>query len=1017
MTPEVWHQVNELFHAALERPVEERISFLDELRQSDPFVFSEVKSLIDAHEMPNLIDQPVFALVEDILDDEPESLIGRSLAHYEIVSDLGKGGMGEVYLARDSKLDRKVALKLLPARFTTSRERLTRFVQEAKLASALSHPNIITVHEIGREGDTHYIATEFVEGSTLRDRLRQGALSVDETLTIGIQIGRALSAAHRAGVIHRDVKPENVMVRPDGYVKVLDFGLATLSEGAREPSDSTAARTEWVHSEPGVLMGTVRYMSPEQAAAQPIDLRTDIFSLGLVMYEMLAGRHPFEGMTGSETLTAIMTQEPDPIGKHEPSIPAALARVVLKAIEKDPALRYQSMDELIAEIERLKADSEFNARLIARGTPISTPAARLAVAAIIVAISGLAAWLALKGSDLDNDRPPSFRFVPIADWKVAADDDTVAARFSPDGTKIAFSSNKSGRTKTWIKELSARDAVQLTTGDSLDRTPIWSPDGGRVAFASNREGFVGVWVVPVHDGRSPVLLKALQAGRLPLPDLKRWSNDGSKIYYELNRNLFALDIASETVQQLTDFVATKRLAPDFSVSPDEERIAFVDDTDGKSDVWVMSFGSAPVRVTNDAAEDFEPVWRPDGQSVIYTSLRDGTRQVCVAHMTGRGPRQITFGKDQLTVSDVSPDGTGLLCSISIEESDIWLVETESRKESEVTSEIGAEFWPEVSPDGRMLVFQATTEPGGGSGIYSCSIMALSIANRDQRVELSTNGFAPRWSPHGSTVAFLRNARDGLSIWSVTAAGADEKRLTQSGVVFNGFSRLPYSRLEPSDFSWSPDAKQIAYCATKQGISNVHRTASDGSGITNVSANEDRGLRFHSPIWASDGKRIAYASTLHRPDEPDRVMIWIHDGERATPILDSGGVLHLLGWSHSGDSVYVAKREGSIYQQNTVRNVTLLRVSSDGYSTQVASLEQARDVHLAPSADAAGFVSRRNGSDDVWVVPTNGGRPRKVTSNSDPGLYISSLAWSADGRIVYYGKQWKKSQVAILENFN
>lgn len=1015
MTPEIWHQVNELFHAALERPVGERTSFLEDLRESDPLIFAEVKSLVDAHEMTNLIDQPVFELAEDLLGTQAESLVGETLAHYEIVSPLGRGGMGEVYLALDSKLDRKIALKLLPARFTRSSDRLSRFVQEAKLASALSHPNIITVHEIGQEDETHYIATEFVDGATLRERLNQGMLRLDETMDITIQVAEALGAAHRAGIIHRDVKPENVMVRHDGYVKVLDFGLATLSEGSPMWSDSTGSRTEWVDSEPGVLMGTVKYMSPEQAGALPIDLRTDIFSLGLVMYEMTAGRHPFEGKTGRDVLTAILTQKPDPISKHNPDIPAGLERVVVKALEKDPALRFQTMDELLDELQHLKAESDFNARLVARGRSAPIRVARFAVVALIVGVAGLAAWLGLRGnSERDNDLVASLRFVPVADWRVAAGDNTIAARFSPDGKSIAFSSNRSGSTKIWIKELTARDPVQVTSGDSIDRTPIWSPDGRQVAFASNRDGQAGIWVTQVSDDNEPTLLMSLPgAGDLPI--LKRWSSDGERVYYELGFNLFKLSIASGTAEQLTDFKPDNLGSLGITISPDERSVAYAATVDGQSDIWVMALGGNRLRVTNDPAKDSSPEWHPDGNRLVYASLRDGTYQVCVADLTADRTRQVTFRGADCIASDVSPDGTRMLYSSSAEESDIWGVKADGHEEFDVTSDSGAEFWPAVSPDGVTVAYQSTREPGGGSGIFACSIMTVSMSDRLHRKELAANGFSPKWSPDGKMIAFLRSSGGVYSLWTVDAGGAGEKQLTPGGLVFSGFFQVPYTRREHSDFSWSRDGSRIAYCSGKSGRSEVYVISGDGDNEVNISHNEDPTSRLCSPLWSPDGTRIAYVSSWPSRKAGRGSIVWIHDGAKAIQAFSSLDPLRLIGWSSSGDSVYIAKQEGSSYREHAI-DLTMFRAAPGSVGERFALLKQARDVHLSADAKMVAFTSRLDGSDNVWLIPSTGGEPRRVTRNTDPRLYVSSLAWSPDGKVIYYGKQWKKSLISMIENF-
>ncbi len=282
-----------------------------------------------------------------------------TLGHYEIRSQLGAGGMGEVYLAHDTRLGRKIALKVLPADLINSSERLRRFEQEARAASALNHQNILTIYEIGAEGDTHFIATEFIEGKTLRQKMQTARFEIEETLNIAIQIATALDAAHRSGIVHRDIKTENVMVRTDGLAKVLDFGLAKLTEKKDDAAIDTEAPTRaQVQTSPGVVMGTVAYMSPEQARGLEVDARTDIFSLGIVLYEMLAGRLPFTGATASDVIAAILKTEPAPLSGFNQEIPAELERIVSKTLEKDREERYQTAKDLLVDLRRLKKQLE-----------------------------------------------------------------------------------------------------------------------------------------------------------------------------------------------------------------------------------------------------------------------------------------------------------------------------------------------------------------------------------------------------------------------------------------------------------------------------------------------------------------------------------------------------------------------------------------------------------------------------------------------------------------------------------
>src|ERR1700752_206855 len=295
MTPERWQQGKAIFNSAIMYRPEERSSFISQACSGDDALRSEVESLIASHEESgNFIDQPAFEAAASLLTREKTELSpGQMIASYEVISFISRGGRGEVYLAQDKRLGLKVALKLLPASFTTDDDRLRRFEQEARSASALNHPNIITIYEIRQAAGSHVIATEFVEGETLRCRLNRSPLSLAETLNIAMQIADALSAAHKAGIIHRDIKPENIMLRPDGYVKVLDFGIAKLAEQEVPVTTPRGEALLLVETNLGSILGTVRYMSPEQACGAQVDKRTDIWSLGVGLYEMATGKEPF----------------------------------------------------------------------------------------------------------------------------------------------------------------------------------------------------------------------------------------------------------------------------------------------------------------------------------------------------------------------------------------------------------------------------------------------------------------------------------------------------------------------------------------------------------------------------------------------------------------------------------------------------------------------------------------------------------------------------------------------------
>jgi serine/threonine protein kinase len=366
-TPERMRRVQELFHGALSLQPSARPAFLAESCGSDRGLLDEVESLISAHEREgSFIDSPAGQPVAEMLASmASESYVGQTVGSFRILAQLGRGGMGEVYLAEDSKLGRKVALKLLPPEFTRRQDLVRRFSLEARAASGLNHPNIVTVYEIGQTGSSEYIATEYIEGETLRQHFARGRMNLAEVVDIVIQVADALGAAHGAGIIHRDIKPENIMLRPDGYVKILDFGLAKAisSQHSSGPgADLEAPTLVKMETEPGALIGTVYYMAPEQARGLDVDARADIFSVGVVAYEMIAGRRPFGGDTNLDALISTLEKEPAPLSSLAPGAPPELQRIVSKALRKNREERYQTIKEMLIDLKSLRDELAFEAK-------------------------------------------------------------------------------------------------------------------------------------------------------------------------------------------------------------------------------------------------------------------------------------------------------------------------------------------------------------------------------------------------------------------------------------------------------------------------------------------------------------------------------------------------------------------------------------------------------------------------------------------------------------------------------
>src|SRR5437870_3893098 len=419
-----WARITNIYHAAIARPTVERASFLGDQCDGDESLRKQVEAMVRSHELSgDFIELPAFAVAPELLVNEPAgALIGRSIGCYQIQSLLGAGGMGEVYLACDERLTRKVALKLLPEHLTADEIQLSRFKTEARSASALNHPNILTVYEIGADANRQFIATEFIEGMTLRALLARGRMNLHEALEIALQVASALAAAHETGVVHRDIKPENIMLRPDGYAKVLDFGIAKLTEQQPGSDFHDVGTTTVLPTRPGLVLGTAHYMSPEQTRGQTLDARSDIWSLGVVIYEMVGGSTPFPGETPSDCIASILKTEPPPLSGVLPDVPVKLQSIVQKTLRKNREERYQTIRDMLADLRNLKLEleAEGSSRPFLSKIKRHKRVALLALAAAILAAAAFAYnFYFAAPAPVPNEK--SIAVLPFADLSQARD--------------------------------------------------------------------------------------------------------------------------------------------------------------------------------------------------------------------------------------------------------------------------------------------------------------------------------------------------------------------------------------------------------------------------------------------------------------------------------------------------------------------------------------------------------------------------------------------------------------------
>lgn len=1058
-----WQKVREIFDSALLCSPDQRRNFVVRACNGNEPLLAEIESLfasLDSSE--SFLETPAVAGAEDPVGGNAPGLdAGYCLGHYKIIEQLGSGGMGEVYLAHDQKLDRLVAVKILNDKFSDDASNLARFRREAKAASALNHPNILIIHEIGEAGGAHYIVSEFIKGKTLRELLRERALPLSEVLDLSVQIAQALAAAHEAHLIHRDIKPENIMLRPDGYLKILDFGLAKLVGGKnRSFLDLEKPASIQHRTAKGMIMGTVNYMSPEQAKGEDVDERSDIFSLGIVVYEMIAGRTPFAGDSMSETFANLINAEPLPLARFSSDLPYEIESIVAKMLRKNAGERFQTMQALLSDLMALRESLQrgdvskrpdpprgqstlalnkttghnaaaFQASTLGRpdvrtienpvdidSTPVASPRPRVSKPALIAAsvlltvLAGLGvSWkiISQRRNQAPSIERESLRMTALVSWDIEAGDGDAGARFSPQGTMIAYSETKDSKRNIWTKQIPDGKPTRITDGDQGYHNPIWSHDGQSIAFVSGRDDHRTIWSMPFTGGLLTPL-KELETGA----NLLYWSRDRSTIYYRVRFNVFTLDISSGQVRQLTNFDSTDH-AQFFSISPGEDRIAYSSGPNERLHIFVMPLGGGPpVQVTDGEASDEYPFWLPDGQRIIYSSKRDGVFQPRIASLDEGRTEPIDLDISDTLIGDVAADGSRILFQQFKEESDLWQLRIGDKSETRITSDPGLELWSDASPDGRHIVFQATTE---SKHLLEGSIRVRSIDD-DQQLNIASNGFDPTFSPDGRHVAFLRHAGNLVNLWITGTSGGNERGVTTDGIGFPSYTEMPYNRLQVRDYSWSPDGNSLIYVARNNGFWNIWRAGFDGAtapqAITN---NTDPDIRFACPLYATDGKGIAYLASGTKPSSGGATTAFIMQiGEEPNLLFSSASVFKLIGWAPDGKRLIIAVPETqSTEKPSTVR---LRFVSGENNAKDLAMIDSAyyHDVQLSPDGSRIAIATRESGMDAIRVILTTGGENASIATTIDPAVHVSSIGWSPDSRSVYYSKQKKVGSIAMIDNF-
>jgi eukaryotic-like serine/threonine-protein kinase len=567
ISPDRYRRVKEICNALLDAPEEERSKLLTSECGNDKDLRSEVERLFTGIvRSKGFLDERPFA-ASPLAPPLPSLMIGTTVAHYQILEEIGKGGMGVVYRARDTHLDRDVALKILPPARNSDPERRRRFVQEAKSASSLNHPYIVTIHDINTTPDgVIYIAMEYVEGKTLEQLIDNTGLPVPQVVRCGARIADALSCAHAAGIVHRDLKPSNVMVNDRGHVKLMDFGLAKLTE----PKTDESAGSSITLTAEGIVLGTTAYMSPEQAEGKPVDSRSDIFSFGAVLYEMLSGKRAFAGGSQASTITAILAREPAPLGEFVQNVPATLEDLTTRCLQKKPEDRPQQMDEVRAALDEMRAALESGRHV---SLAPRRPMRKIAWAAVAVAILGTAG-----GFYFWRHKTPPVHPANAILTRLSSDAGLTAfPTLSRDGKLLAYSSDRrsEGNLDIWVQQIGG-EPLRLTTDPADDTEPGFSPDGTKIVYRSERQGG-GVYVVPTFGGAPHLVAKG---GRDP-----HFSPDGTYILYWTGED-----------QNYTLL--------------------------GSSQIYVVPVGGGtPKRIRPEFGAAHHPIWTPDGRKILFLGLR------------------------------------------------------------------------------------------------------------------------------------------------------------------------------------------------------------------------------------------------------------------------------------------------------------------------------------------------------------------------------------------------------------
>ncbi len=904
-------------------------------------------------------------------------MIGKIISHYKILEKLGAGGMGEVYLAEDTKLDRKVAMKFLPPHASLDADANARFQREAKAAAALNHPNIITVHEIGEHEGRAFIAMEYIKGQSLREKIKTAIvpLLIDEVINIASQVCEGLAAAHQAGITHRDLKPENLMIAADGRVKILDFGLAKL----RGVSKLTAEAT---------TLGTISYMSPEQARGEEVDHRTDIWSLGVVLYEMIAGQLPFKGEYEAALFYSIMNEQPEPLARYKAGVSDALQRIVDKTLDKDRGTRYQHVDDLLADLKReRKSTAELIKPVTVRRKLFQQRKPK--PVAFVLAFAAL-----LIVSLYMFNRQPAKHGVPTHKQLTFVGDASFPA-ISPDGQFIAYVTRQhiAGQ-KVMVQDLVGGQPLEVYQADRCEY-PRWSPDGTEFVFSANWQ----VTLLPRLGGN------ARNIGNIDFQIITCWSPNGSQVAGSYFHSF--MTIASKSAGEQAYLHFSKSFSPVLSLdwSPLSNRLAFLTQAPKGYTIWTINIdGSEQQQVLEDSLALFSPRWSADG-SVVYYLRSDGQTQdlmkVRISPESGKSqssPATLLAGLPFGGYFTLTRDNKRLLYTRETTSQNLWLVtlkgEGKNRTFETRPLTIGT-LWahdPAISPDGKSVVFSIGKRPRA-----NLFVMPLAGGPMQQLTYLNSYNFGPAWSPDGDEIAF-GSTQDGIPrVWKVNSKGGTPRPFLKSELSTD-LSRL----------TWHPGTDILYQRDLNQNYHFLNSTTEAERPLVEKQP-EGTGWIFR-PCYSPNAKNVVVYCNRWDKAGKSTQGIWLVSLKDHSQVLLYRGHVHPIKWSAGGRWIYACDA--------AKKPLKILKIPIDGGQPQdmvvlpYEGYDSETIIDMSPDEKQLVYPDKEEQS-DVWLVenfdPENElDKPVAVPDFPE----MRQLAYLQQGTNLYNQKKYSEAEAVL-----